>query len=326
MAMNTRRIAAVLALALAPLAAPVLAQEAFPARTVKLVVPNPPGGLPDTVARTIGQRLAEKWGQQVVIENKPGANGVVAAQVITSAPPDGYTLLVTDSSMFSVNPLLYRDLPYDARKDFTAVSLTARAPLFLALHPSVPASTFTEFVALVKSKPGQISYGSSGVGSTHHLTMESIKAALGLDIAHIPYKGTGQSVPALLGNQVAAVFSAMPSIAGAVRENRVRLIAVNAAQRSELAPNVPTIAESGIPGFDFAPTIGFSGPANMPPALASRIAADIAEVVKSPAMQDSLRTLGIEPIGGSPQDYAALLAADRERFAKAVKASGISAE
>jgi tripartite-type tricarboxylate transporter receptor subunit TctC len=321
------RAAAALALAaLLPLAATAQAQEPFPTRTVRLVVPNPPGGLPDTVARTIGQKLAEKWGQQVVIENKPGANGVVAAQAITSAPPDGYTLLVTDGSMFSANPYLYRDLPYDARKDFTPVSLTARAPLFLALHPSVPAGNFAEFVALVKSKPGQLSYGSSGVGSTHHLTMESIKAALGLDLAHIPYKGTGQSVPALLGNQVAAVFSAMPSIAGAVKENRLRLIAVNSAERSALAPNVPTIAESGVPGFDFAPNIGVSGPANMTLALASRIAADIAEVVRSPAMQESMRVLGIVPIGGSPQEYAALLDADRERYAKAVKASGVKAE
>ena len=299
---------------------------AFPTKPVKLIVPNPPGGLPDTVARTIGQKLTEKWGQQVVVENKPGANGVVAAQAITSAPPDGYTLLVTDNTMFTANPYLYKSLPYDAKKDFTPVSATARAPLFLALHPSVPANTFTEFVALVKSKPGQLSYGSSGIGSQHHLTMEAMKAALGLDIVHVPYKGTGQSVPALLGNQVAAVFSAYPSLAGAAKENRVRFVAVNSSQRSALAPDVPTIAESGIAGFDFAPTIGFSGPANMPAALAAKIAADIAEVVRSPAMADALRTLGIEAIGGSPQDYAALLDKDRERIAQAIRAAGMKPE
>ena len=322
--MTLKTFLACLAL-VAPLAAGAQA-PAFPTKPVKLVVPNPPGGLPDTVARTIGQKLTEKWGQQVIVENKPGANGVVAAQAITSAPPDGYTMLVTDNTMFTANAHLYKNLPYDAKKDFTFVSATARAPLFLALHPSVPANTFAEFVALVKSKPGQLSYGSSGIGSQHHLTMEAMKAALGLDIVHVPYKGTGQSVPALLGNQVAAVFSAFPSLAGAARENRVRFVAVNSPQRSALAPQVPTIAESGVPGFDFAPTIGFSAPANMPPALAAKIAADIAEVVRSPAMAESLRAMGIEAIGGTPQEYAALLDTDRERIAQAIKAAGMKPE
>jgi tripartite-type tricarboxylate transporter receptor subunit TctC len=322
--MTLKKFLACLAL-VAPLAVGAQA-PAFPTKPVKLIVPNPPGGLPDTVARTIGMKLAEKWGQQVIVENKPGANGVVAAQAITSAPPDGYTMLVTDNTMFTANPYLYKNLPYDAKKDFTPISATARAPLFLALHPSVPASSFAEFVALVKSKPGQLSYGSSGIGSQHHLTMEAIKSSLGLDIVHVPYKGTGQSVPALLGNQVAAVFSAYPSLAGAAKESRVKFVVVNSPQRSALAPNVPTVAESGIPGFDLAPTIGFSGPGNMPPALAAKIAADIAEVVKSPAMADSLRTMGIEAIGGSPQDYAALLDKDRERIAQAIKAAGMKPE
>jgi len=322
--MNLKTIAACV-LVLAPVAAFGQA-PAFPTRTVKLVVPNPPGGLPDTVARTLGQKLSEKWGQQVVVENKPGANGVVAAQAITGAAPDGYTMLVTDNTMFTANAHLYKSLPYDPRRDFTFISATARAPLFLALHPSVPANTFAEFVALAKSKPGELTYGSSGVGSQHHLTMEAMKSALGLDIVHVPYKGTGQSVPALLGNQVAAVFSAYPSLAGAAKENRVRFVAVNSPQRSALAPQVPTIAESGIPGFDFAPTIGFSGPANMPPALAAKISGDIADVVRSPAMAEALRTMGIEAIGGSPQDYSTLLDRDRERIAQAIKAAGMKPE
>lgn len=324
--MNRRDILAALTGLLLPLRGYSLSRPLFPLNPVKFIVPNPPGGLPDSVARTLGQKLAERWGQQVVVENKPGANGVVAAQAITSAPPDGYTLLVTDGSMFTANPHIYRNLPYDAVKDFTPVSLTARAPLFLALHPSVPASSFEEFVALAKSKPGQLTYGSSGVGSTHHLTMEAIKAALDLDIVHVPYKGTGQSVPALLGGQVSAVFSAYPSLAGIAKDNRVRLVAVNSAKRSPLAPNVPTIAESGIADFDFAPTIGVSGPANLPGWLADQIAEDIAIVLRSPGMADTLRALGIDPIGGRPFEYVYTLADERDRMARAIQAAGIKPE
>ena len=296
---------------------------AFPAKAVKLIVPNPSGGLPDTVARLVGQKLSELWGQPVIVDNRPGANGIVAAQSITSAAPDGYTMLVTDSSMFTVNPYLYKSLPYDAKKDFVPVSLTARAPLFLAAHPSVGVSSFAEYVALARAKPGQLSYGSSGVGSMHHLTMESLKSALGLEIVHVPYKGSGQSVPALVSGQVSSVFAAYPSLAAFAKDGRVKLLAVNSARRSDLAPQVPTIAESGVPGFDFAPSIGFFAPAGMPGALAAQIAKDIAAAVRAPGVAESLRNLGIEPVGGGPEEYAALLAEDHERHARAVKASGV---
>ena len=211
---------------------------AFPSRTVTLIVPYAPGGLPDTVARVVGQRLADKWGQPVVVENKPGGNGVVAAQYLANKPADGYAMLVTDGSMFSINPFIYKSLPYDPQKDFTFISLTARAPLFLAVHPSLPASNFTEFVQLVKAHPGQFSYGSSGIGSIHHLTTESIKAALGIDLLHVPFKGTGQSVPAVVSNQVSAVFSAMPSIAGFVKDGKLKLLAVNSENRKYASCNV----------------------------------------------------------------------------------------
>ena len=302
------------------------AQGAYPSKPVTLIVPYAPGGLPDTVARVIGQKLGDKWGQPVVIENKPGGNGVVAAEALATKAPDGYTLLVTDGSMFSINPFIYPKLPYDPQKDFTFISLTARAPLFLAVHPSVPVSNFPEWVALVKSKPGQLSYGSSGIGSIHHLTVESIKAALGLDLLHIPFKGTGQSVPAVVGNQVSAVFSAFPSLAGFAKEGKVKLIAVNSEHRSSLAPELATIAETSIPGFDFAPTIGFSGPVGLPQPVVTKIANDVAEVLKDPAMVERMRVLGIDPIGGGPRDYAAQVAADRVRFEKAVKLAGAKAE
>lgn len=310
------------ALALAPLLALAEGAPDYPSRTVTIVVPYSPGGLPDTVARVVGQKLSERWGQPVVVENRPGSNGVVAATYLATKAPDGYTLLVTDGSMFSINPFIYRKLPYDAMKDFTFISLTARAPLFLAVHPSMPVSTFDEFVKLVKANPGKYSYGSSGVGSIHHLTTEAMKAALGLDLLHVPFKGTGQSIPALVGNQVTAAFSAMPSLAGFVKQGKLKLLAVNSAKRSPLAPDLPTIAELAIPGFDFAPTIGFSGPAGIPPAIAAKIGADVAAVVRDPALKDHMDKLGIEPEGLGPAEYREQVTRERERFEKAVKAAG----
>ena len=300
--------------------------QPYPGKPVTLIVPYAPGGLPDTVARVVGQKLSDKWGQPVVVENKPGGNGVVAAQALAARPADGYTLMVTDGSMFAINPFIYSKLPYDPQRDFTFISLTARAPLFLAVHPTVPVSNFTEWVALVKSKPGQLSYGSSGIGSIHHLTVESIKATLGLDILHIPFKGTGQSVPAVVANQVSAVFSAFPSLAGFAKEGKLKLIAVNSEQRSSLAPELATIAETSIPGFDFAPTIGFSGPAGLPAPIVAKVGADVAEVLRDPAMVERMHVLGIDPVGGGPREYAAQIAADRVRFEKAVKLAGAKAE
>ena len=186
-----KRRTVVAAAAAIALASGIACAQPYPARTVTLVVPYAPGGLPDTVARVVGQKLSNKWGQAVVIENKPGGNGVVAAQYLSTKPADGYTLMVTDGSMFAINPFMYKSLPYDPQKDFTFISLTARAPLFLAVPPTLPVANFTEFVAMVKATPGKYTYGSSGIGSIHHLTMESLKATLGLDLLHVPFKGTG---------------------------------------------------------------------------------------------------------------------------------------
>ena len=307
------------------LAASAIAQT-YPTKPVKLIVPYSPGGLPDTVARVLGQALSDKWGQQVIVENKPGGNGLVAAPLITGAAPDGYTLLVTDGTMFSVNQYTYKQLPYDPVKDFTFVSLAARAPLFLAVNPSLQVGTFEQFLTLAKASPGKYSYGSSGIGSVHHLTMEMMKAGLGVDLVHVPYKGTGQSIPALVSGDVAAVFSAMPSLAGFVKDGRLKLIAVNTAQRSQLAPQIPAVAEFGLPGFEYSPHIGISGPAGLPPAVVQKISRDVAEILKSPAMAERMTTLGIDAVGSTPEAYAAQHTADRERYGKAVKTAGIKPE
>ena len=310
------------ALVLPPLAR---AQGAYPNRSIKFVVPYAAGGLPDTVARIFAQRLGDKLGQSVVVDNRPGANGVVAAQAIATAPKDGYTFLVTDGSMFSINPAIYKNLGYDYKRDFMPVSLAARAPLYLAVNPKVPVNNFAEFVALARSKPGTLNYGSSGIGSTHHLTMEALKAALNLQITHIPFKGTGQSVPALIGSQVDVLFSALPSLAGFVKSGQVKLLANNAATRSSQEPNVPAIAET-IPGFDFAPIVGISAGTGTPASAINRIASEMALIAKMPEVIQTLTNAGIEPIGSGPAEYNKAVLGENERLSKAIVASGIKPE
>lgn len=301
------------------------AQGAYPNKPIKFVVPYSAGGLPDTVARIFAQRLGDRLGQSVVVDNKPGANGVVAAQVLATSPKDGYTFLVTDGSMFSINPSIYKNLSYDYKKDFMPVSLAARAPLYLAVHPKVPANTLQEFIALAKSKPGTLNYGSSGIGSTHHLTMEAMKAALGLEIMHVPFRGSGQSVPALIGGQVEVLFSALPSLSGFVKAGQAKILATNAGQRSSLAPNVPAIAEV-IPGFDFAVIVGVLAPTGTPASAIERISAEMAQIAKMPELILTLNKAGIDPIGSGPADYNKAILGENERLAKAIAAAGIKAE
>ena len=297
----------------------------YPSKGIRFIVPYAPGGLPDTVARIVAQKLQEKVGQAVIVDNRPGANGAIGAVALTSAPADGYTFLVTDGSMFSINPKLYTKLGYNPTKDFMPVALVARAPLFLAAYPKVPVNTFNEFVAYVKANPGKVNYGSSGIGSTHHLTMESLKVDLGLDITHVPFKGTGQSVPALLGGQIEVLWSAYPSLAGFVKDKKVKLLATNGATRSPQAPNVPAVAEQ-IPGFDFAPIVGVSAATGTPKAIVDKMSSEIVAVSKMPETQKALAAAGIDLVGGGADDYAKAMAAENARMAKAIDAAGIKAE
>ena len=307
------------------MASGALAQGSYPNKPIKFIVPYSAGGFPDTVARVYAQRLTERLGQSVVVDNKPGANGVVAAQALAAAPKDGYTFLVTDGSMFSINPAIYKNPGYDYKKDFMPVAIAARAALYLAVHPKVAANTLQEFIALVKSKPGTLNYGSSGVGSTHHLTMEAMKASLGLELTHIPFKGTGQSVPALIGGQVDVLFSALPSLAGFVKNGQVRLLASNAGQRSSQAPTIPLVADL-VPGFDFAPIVGVLAPTGTPTQAIDRIAAEMALAAKSPELLQTFANAGIDPLVGGPAEYNKAVLDENERLAKAVSAAGIKPE
>jgi tripartite-type tricarboxylate transporter receptor subunit TctC len=289
---------------------------------LRWVVPYAPGGLPDTIARIVAQKAGEGLGQQVTIENRGGAGGIPGAEMVAHAAPDGYTFLVADVGQVAINQFLYANLPYDPAKDFVPVSLIATANLFLVTNAGVPVKDFGELVALAKARPGQLNYGSSGVGSIHHLATESLRSALGLSIVHIPYKGTGQSIPALVAGDVTFAYSAMPSIAAHVKAGRVKVLAVSTAQRSPTASDVPTVAELGVPGYDFAPQIGLVAPTGTPPAIVARLSQELAKAVKTPEVMQRFAQLDIEPVGSTPAEYGARTRAAAEKYREAVKVSG----
>jgi len=302
-------------------AAAACAQE-YPNRPIRVIVPYAAGGLPDTIARLVGQRMGESLGQQMVVENRGGAGGIVGTSEVAKAVPDGYVLLVADVGQIAINPHLFAKLPYDPLKDLTGVSLIGTSALYLVAHPSVAANSMQELIALVKSQPGKLSYGSSGTGSIHHLATEALKVGLGLDIVHVPYKGTGQSVPALLGGQVALLYAALPSIEGHFKAGKVKILAVSTPQRSPQTPEVPTVAESGVPGYDFVAEIGLYAPAGTPPGVLAKLSAQAARAVKQAELLERFKQLGIDPVGSSPEALAQQNRANFDKYAKLVKASG----
>jgi len=320
--MNRLSKLAAAALALALAASPTAAQEGYPSKPVRWIVPYSAGGLPDTIARVVAQKVAESLGQQVTIENRGGAGGIAGSEAVARAAPDGYTFLVADVGQVAINPHLYAKLSYDPEKDFVPVGLIATANLFLVANAGVAVKDFGELVALARAKPGVLNYGSSGVGSIHHLSMEALKSALGLEIVHVPYKGTGQSIPALVGGDVTIAYSAMPSIAAHVKAGRVKVLAVSTIKRSTSAPDVPTVAELGVPGYDFAPEIGLLAPADTPPAIVTRMSQEVAKAVRSPEVAQRFAQLDIEPVGSTPAEYAARIRAADGKYAQAVKVSG----
>ena len=302
-------------------AAAACAQE-YPNRPIRVIVPYAAGGLPDTIARLVGQRMGESLGQQMVVENRGGAGGIVGTSEVAKAVPDGYVLLVADVGQIAINPHLFAKLPYDPLKDLTGVSLIGTSALYLVAHPSVAANSMQELIALVKSQPGKLSYGSSGTGSIHHLATEALKVGLGLDIVHVPYKGTGQSVPALLGGQVALLYAALPSIEGHFKAGKVKILAVSTPQRSPQTPEVPTVAESGVPGYDFVAEIGLYAPSGTPPSVLAKLSAQAARAVKQPELLERFKQLGIDPVGSTPEALAQQNRANFDKYAKVVKASG----
>lgn len=325
---STRRLAAGIALAvffcaaLATLTPSLAAAQAFPSKPVKLVIPFPPGGSLDNVGRLIAQKLSEAWGQQVVIENKPGAGGNIGADAVAKSPPDGYTAVMGALSTHAVNPSLYRTMPYDAAKDFAPISNVAITPNVLIVSVKSPIHTLPELIAYAKANPGKVNFGSGSNGSAGHLAGELFKIDTGTDVMHIPYKGGAPALQALLAGDTQFMFDNLANAMAQVKGGTVRPIAVTTAQRSKLAPDLPTMAEAGMPGFDISTWFGLLAPAGTPPEVIAKWNADVVKVLNSPEVREKMLAQGAEPSPTTPAEFAAFIAKERDKYAKIVKASG----
>ncbi len=300
--------------------------QAYPSKPVKLIVPYPAGGSADTLARLIGQKLSEIWGQPVVVDNKPGANGIIGTDLAAKSLPDGYTLYVGTDGPISINPSLYANMPYDWKKDFVPVSLMAVLNQILVVHPSLPATSVQELVALAKSKPGQLNYASMGRGSSPHLGAELFKSVAGVDITHVPYKGSAQSITGLLAGEVSLFFVGISTAAPFVKAGRLRALAVTSKKRSDALADVPTFVESGLPDVELGIWFGLFAPAGTPPAVISRLNTDIAKVLDLAEVRQALASRGFEPRGSSPEEFRELIQKDQNRWAALIRQLGIKPE
>ena len=299
--------------------------QSFPARPVRIIVPFPPGGATDVMARVIAQKLSESWGQQAVVENKPGASGTIGSDLVAKSAADGYTLLL-QGTQHAINLSIYKQLPYDTLRDFTPVAYIAVAPFLLVLHPSVPANSVAELIAYIKAKPGGVNYGSSGVGGAAHLAGEMFKTAAGVQLTHIPYKGAAPAMADLLGGQVPMLFDPIPTSLTHVRSGRIKVLAITSAKRSAVMPDVPTIAESGLPGFEAVAWFGLYAPAATSTDVVSKLNADVNRVLQLPEVKEKFAALGADSAPMTPDQFAVHLRAEIAKFAKAIKDSGAKAE
>ena len=302
------------------------AQQPFPSRPIRLIVGFAPGGNTDTVARVVGHKLAERLGTQVVIDNRGGAGDTIGTEIAARATPDGYTLTMGTTTTHAIAVAAYSKLRYDPAKDFTPAALVAIAPYLLVVHPSIPARNLKEFVALVKSQPGKLNYGSAGTATTTHLAMVTLATRAGLDMTHVPFNGNGPATTAVLGGQVQVLFGAMPPLLPLVPAGRVRPIVVSSAKRSVSLPDVPTVAESGYPGFDVTLWLGFFAPRGTPPAVMKRLETELLHVVQSPDVKEQMTRQGLEPHSATSAELAKLVRTEIENYKTAFKTAGIKME
>jgi len=314
-------LAALLTVA-APGAIPAAGAQAFPSKPVKLVVPFPPGGSLDNVGRLLAQKLSEEWGQQVVVENKPGAGGNIGADAVAKSPADGYTVVMGALSTHAVNPNLYRTMPYDAARDFAPISNVAITPNVLIVSSKSPVHTLKDLIAYAKANPGKTNFGSGSNGSAGHLAGELFKLESGTDVMHIPYKGGAPALQALLAGDTQFMFDNLANAMAQVKGGTVRPIAVTTAQRSRLAPDLPTMAEAGMPGFDISTWFGLLAPAGTPPEVIAKWNAAVVKALNSPDVREKMLAQGAEPSPTTPAEFAAFIAKEREKYARIVKASG----
>lgn len=325
--MNRRQVLSHLALASLAGGSGSAVAQAYPSRSIKIVVPYAAGGSPDTVARVMAQQLTSALGQSVVVENMPGSGGVAAIQTVKNSGADGYTLIMLDAGHWAVNRFTKQKLPYEFQKDLAPVSIASTSALFLTVHESFPAGNLQELVAAVKARPGFYTYGSSGVGSLHHLTMEAFKAGLGLKILHVPFKGTGQSVPALVGGQVHMAVAAYNSISGFAGQGKVKIIAGNTRDRMGLLPQFPPMADAGLNDFHFPGENALFVPAGTPKPVIDKLAATVQNVLAQPDTIARLHAAGLEPPRNpGPVALADTIRRDLPRYELAVRAAGVQPE
>jgi tripartite-type tricarboxylate transporter receptor subunit TctC len=300
--------------------------EPWPVRVVKLVVPQAPGGATDVFARKLGQMLSERWKEPVVIENRAGVAGVLGTEFVAKAAPDGYTLLVTYAGSQAVNPSLYPHLPFDSVKDFAPVATIASTPFFFIANPKLLATNLQEFIALARQKPGGLTFASSGIGSVNHLIGEMVKADAKIEIVHVPYRGVAAAITDVIAGHVDTAFSTVPSVLQFIRNGQVRALAVSSAKRIDAAPDVPTIAEAGFPGFDVNPWWGILAPAKTDPAVVRKINADVGDLLGSKPMLEFLASQGAAPLVKTPDEFLATLKSDVDTWAKVIRAANVKLE
>ena len=295
----------------------------YPERPIRIIVPFTPGGSTDILARMMGQKLTEAWGQNVVVENRPGANGVVGAELTARANPDGHTLLMVAIG-HAINPMLQKKLPYDTEKDFQPISLTAILPLMVTVHPSLKASTVQDLIALAKSRP--VTYGSGGVGSSQHLASELINSMAKIKMTHVPYKGGNQALTDLIGGHLDVMPQTILSAAPHIKAGKIRALAVTTAKRNAAWPDVPTVSESGLKGYESLAWYGIVGPASLPPPVLAKLSGEAIKATRSSDMQAALIKQGAEPVGNTPREFAAFIRGEMTKYAKVIRDSGVKPE
>jgi tripartite-type tricarboxylate transporter receptor subunit TctC len=300
--------------------------QSYPAKPIRLVVPYPAGGPLDTVARLLGQKVSESVKQPVIVDNKPGAGGNIGADSVAKAAPDGHTLLMGAVATHAINPTLYASMPYDAIRDFQPVTQVASTPNVLIVNNTVRATSVREFIAYAKANPGKLNFGSGSTGSAGHLAGELFKAMAGVDMTHVPYKGAAPAMQDLIGGQVQLMFDNFASANTQVKAGKVKALAVTTAKRSALAPDLPTIAESGLAGFDINTWFGIFAPAGTPREVVERLHAEFTRALAMPDVRERLTNLGAEPVGNRPEEFAAYIKAEGEKYARVIKASGAKAD
>jgi tripartite-type tricarboxylate transporter receptor subunit TctC len=309
-------------LTLAVSSGPASAQQDFPVKPIRLIVAVAPGGATDILARAIGTKLAENLRQQVIVENRPRANHTIGGQVTQKAPPDGYTIQVIPEG-WVINTSMYAKLPFDPVRDFTAIAIVALVLNVLAVHPSIPARSVKQFIALARARPGALNYGTSSVGAPSHMSAELLKVLTRVDYIHVPYKGQSLALNALLGGQIDFAFPSIPSSVGYVRAGRLRPLGVTTTRRASALPDVPTIQEAGVPGFEVAGRYEIIGPAGIPQAVVTRLNREINAILTVPEMRDQLSKQGADPRTGTPEEFATAMAIDTKNWQKVVAAAGI---